>query len=78
MIILDHHMCLSINARKTTAMDNLEKLNCHGDVHACEVDSMKKIRKVFEAKVTIEEKAFLDNLKPALWMQRLERHAPNR
>ena len=24
MIILDHHMCLSINTRKTTAMDSLE------------------------------------------------------
>ena len=55
MIILDHHMCLSINTRKTTAMDNLEKLNYHGDVHAYEVDSMKKIREVFEAKVPIED-----------------------
>ena len=36
-------------------MGNLEKLNHHGDVHACEVDSMKKIREVFEAKVTIED-----------------------
>ena len=55
MIILDHHMCLSINTRKTTAMDSLEKLNYHGDVHAYEVDAMKKIREVFEAKVSIED-----------------------
>ena len=48
-------MCLSINTRKTTAMDSLEKLNYHGDVHAYEVDAMKKIREVFEAKVTIED-----------------------
>ena len=55
MIILDHHMCLSINTRKTTAMDSLEKLNYHGDVHACEVDAMKKIREFIEAKVSIED-----------------------
>jgi len=48
-------MCLSINTRKTIAMGSLEKLNYNGDVHACEVDSMKKIREVFEAKVTIED-----------------------
>ena len=59
MIILDHHMCLSINTRKTTAMDNLEKLNYHGDVHAYEVDSMKKIGEVFEAKVTIKDVIFM-------------------
>ena len=36
-------------------MDSLEKLNYHGDVHAYEVDAMKKIREVFEAKVSIED-----------------------
>jgi len=33
----------------------LEKFNYHGDVHAHEVDAMKKIREVFEAKVSIED-----------------------
>ena len=36
-------------------MDNLEQMNYHGDVYAYKVGSMKKIREVFEAKVTIED-----------------------
>ena len=36
-------------------MDSLEMLNYHGDVHAYEVDAMKKIHEFFEAKVSIED-----------------------